>query len=488
MRLPRAIETGAPAGWLLAGALIGFAFLTKMLQALLIVPGLALVFLLAGAAALRTRIRATADAGAGAWSCPPAGGWRSSQLVPASGPAVHRRLAGRQRSANSMFGYNGFGRLTGNETGSVGGGGAPGGGGAGVGGALGTGAAKAAGAATGRGPGAGGAGGMWGSTGLGRLFGTDVGGQIAWLLPAALVLLLFGLWATRRYARTDSARAAFLVWGGFLLCTGLTFSYMGGIFHQYYTVALAPAIAALTGMGVDGLWRARRRLPYALLLGAVVAGTGWWAFVLLGRSAGFVPWLRWAVLVGGVLAAAAVPAGGRLTGRAGRRLAAVTGVAALAVGLGGPAAYALDTVSTAHTGSIVTAGPNVQGAGGPGGRGGPGGMPGGMRGGAGRGAARGAGGAPGSGGGAMGGWPGAGAQGGAPGGLPGSAPGTGGASGGAPAGPGGGGGGMGGLLEAQGQRAGERAAQAGRSRLHLGRRHGRLRRTRPATNSRSAHR
>ena len=39
-----------------------------------------------------------------------------------------------------------------------------------------------------------------------------------------------------------------------MLVTGLTFSYMAGIIHPYYTVALAPAIAALVGIGAVGLW------------------------------------------------------------------------------------------------------------------------------------------------------------------------------------------------------------------------------------------
>jgi 4-amino-4-deoxy-L-arabinose transferase-like glycosyltransferase len=34
-------------------------------------------------------------------------------------------------------------------------------------------------------------------------------------------------------------RAAFVLWGGWLLVTGLIFSFMAGIVHPYYTVALA---------------------------------------------------------------------------------------------------------------------------------------------------------------------------------------------------------------------------------------------------------
>ena len=92
--------------------------------------------------------------------------------------------------------------------------------------------------------GPGGGGGMWGSTGITRMFESAQGGQIAWLIPAALILLVAGLALRGRAPRVDTQRASFLVWGLWLLVTGLTFSFMAGIFHAYYTVALAPAVAA----------------------------------------------------------------------------------------------------------------------------------------------------------------------------------------------------------------------------------------------------
>ena len=60
-----------------------------------------------------------------------------------------------------------------------------------------------------------------------------------------------------RAPRTDPLRAAAVLWGGWLLVTGLVFSYMAGIIHPYYTVAIAPAVAALVGLGVTALWRDR---------------------------------------------------------------------------------------------------------------------------------------------------------------------------------------------------------------------------------------
>ena len=48
-------------------------------------------------------------------------------------------------------------------------------------------------------------GGFGGQAGLTRLFNAEIGGQISWLLPAALILLVAGLWLTRRAPRTDRA-------------------------------------------------------------------------------------------------------------------------------------------------------------------------------------------------------------------------------------------------------------------------------------------
>ncbi|MFD8979098.1 ArnT family glycosyltransferase [Streptomyces sp. NPDC059564] len=338
----RALD-GARTRWLVwAGVAVGFGFLTKTLQAFVILPPLALLYAVCAPTRLRRRLGQLLVAGLAAVL---AGGWWVA--VVELWPAGSRPYIGGSQNNSFLeltLGYNGLGRISGNETGSVGGGAARGGGGGG-----------------------------WGETGMDRLFSANIGGQISWLLPAALVLLVAGLVVTWRAPRTtDSlqslARAAFLAWGGSLLITAVVFSWMQGIFHEYYTVALAPFVAALAGMGVAVLWEERGGWPAALTLSGTLALTAWWAFVLLGRSSGYVPWLRWAVLAAGLGAAAALPFAARL----GRR--ALLGVAAVGLGaaLAGPFAYCLTTIAAGHTGSIVTAGPAV--AGGRGGFGGPGGM------------------------------------------------------------------------------------------------------------------
>ena len=161
-----------------------------------------------------------------------------------------------------------------------------------------------------------------GEPGIGRLFGQSMGTQASWLLPAALIGLLAGLWFTRRAVRTDMLRAALLLWGGWLLVTGAVFSFMDGIIHPYYTVALAPAIAALVGISVRELWRGKESLAPRIVLATMSAATGVWAFILLDRTPEWWPALRWMVLVGSIVVAAILVVGahrlGRCDGRLGR--------------------------------------------------------------------------------------------------------------------------------------------------------------------------
>jgi 4-amino-4-deoxy-L-arabinose transferase-like glycosyltransferase len=403
----RAIESGRIRWLMLIGALVGFAFLTKMLQGFLVVPAFALAYLVAGPRGLGTRLwQLLAAAVAMIVS---AGWWVAIvQLT----PAADRPYIGGSTSNSVLqlaLGYNGLGRLDGNETGSVGFGG-------------------------GAGPQ------FSGSAGLTRLFAADMGGQVSWLLPAALIGLASLAWLSWRAARTgrlparegawrlatrvpsaprgvlgpsgsgvspeggvppQASTASALLWGGWLLVTGGVFSFMAGIIHPYYTVALVPAIGALTGIGAVELWRRRQHAAARLVLAAGIAATAVWAYLLLNRTPGWLPWLRTVVLLCGLAAAAAMlvregdppephgapmapgrqaarphralamPAMARLgaTARGRTALAAVPVTLALLAALAGPAAYSIDTAATVHAGALPTAGPAVTGAlgGGPGG-------------------------------------------------------------------------------------------------------------------------
>ncbi len=327
----RAVERGGTRWLLLAASLVGFGFLAKMLQAFLVLPALALVWLLAAPVGWGRRLR---DLALATLALVVSAGWWV--LVVELWPAADRPFIGGSQANSALelvFGYNGLGRLTGNEVGSVGGGG--------------------------------GAGGGWGETGLPRLFGSEFGGQAAWLLPAALIAIGALLWWTRRAPRTDALRAATLVWAAWLVVTGLTFSLMAGIIHPYYVVVLAPPIAALVGLVAAVLWRDRAQLAARLVLAAILLVTAGWAFDLLRRTS-WQPWLAWTVLALGALGTA-----GLLIAHRGPRVLGA-GVVAVAVvaGLAGPTGYAVATAATAHVGAIPSAGPS--GGMGPGGFGGGG--------------------------------------------------------------------------------------------------------------------
>jgi 4-amino-4-deoxy-L-arabinose transferase-like glycosyltransferase len=328
----KSIEKTSPKWFMVVGVFLGLAFLTKTLQAFLVVPGFALAYLVAARTSLAKRIWHVI---LGGLAIVVSAGWWIAvvELLPAS---MRPYIGGSQ--ANSFleltFGYNGLGRITGEETGSVGGGG--------------------------------GGAGNWGATGLGRMFNAEIGGQISWLIPAALILLAAGLYLRGRRPRTDMRRAAYLVWGAWLVVTGLTFSLMAGIFHAYYTVALAPAVAALVGMGAAEAWEHRDRPIGSIVLAVATATTAVWGFVLLSRTVEWNSWLRIVVLAVGLAAAV----GFLVVSRVHRRAVPVIVGAALFASLLGPAAYSLQTVSSGHSGSIVDAGPSLAGGlGGPGGGG-----------------------------------------------------------------------------------------------------------------------
>jgi 4-amino-4-deoxy-L-arabinose transferase-like glycosyltransferase len=93
-----------------------------------------------------------------------------------------------------------------------------------------------------------------GTPGPFRLFNQNISGQISWLLPLALMSILVLVWQRRLLWPLDYNWHAILLWGTWLLTMFIYFSENAG-FHIYYMVMLAPAIAALTGIGLVTLWR-----------------------------------------------------------------------------------------------------------------------------------------------------------------------------------------------------------------------------------------
>jgi 4-amino-4-deoxy-L-arabinose transferase-like glycosyltransferase len=345
----RALESGATKYLAWCGAIVGLAFMTKLLQGWMVVPALGASYLLAGPPRLGVRLRQLLIAGttmlavSAAWPL-------TVTLWPGSKPYIGGSTNGS--IWNLIFGYDGFGRLLGSSGGNAGG------------------------ATT-----------FGGAPGLLRMFNDQVGGQVAWLIPLAAAGLIAGLWLTRRAPRVDRRRAALVLFGVWALVHIAVFSSQRGIFHPYYVSALAPAIAALAGAGIVMLVRwARASWAGLVILDIAIAATAWLAVALLARTSSFAPALRIAIPLAAVVAVVASVAFARLRGpghrRRGRAAFAIAAVAASVALFAGPASYSIANLGRSLSGSNVIAGPASAASssgfgGGAGGAGGRGGFPGG---------------------------------------------------------------------------------------------------------------
>jgi 4-amino-4-deoxy-L-arabinose transferase-like glycosyltransferase len=313
----RALDSSSGRWLALAGTAMGFAFLTKMMEAFVVIPAIGLVILIAAPGNLRTRIRnlliglATAVVSAG-WFVALVAIW----------PADSRPYIGGSTD-NSLLqlalAYNGVGRVLGGDgnhsfAARPGGGSSP----------------------------------LGGAPGITRMFGMAVGSEISWLLPAALIGLIATLWFTRSAPRTSRMRASLLFWGVWMLVSGLVFSYMQGIMHPYYTLAMAPAVAAVTAISTRELWRGRQFASSRATLALMLVATVGWDAVLLGRTPGWLPWLPWTMLLGAVVVAWVLLVRGQRVDRG----IVVLCAAALLFGLGGTAAYTVHAVAVYHGGSV----------------------------------------------------------------------------------------------------------------------------------------
>jgi 4-amino-4-deoxy-L-arabinose transferase-like glycosyltransferase len=314
----RAIESASTRLLLLAGLLLGIGFLTKMGQAFMVVPALALAYLVAAPTTLWRRIGQLLASGV---AIVVAAGWWVA--IVELWPADDRPYIGASQKNSVLelaLDYNGVGRLVGDDKHGT------------------TGGLRGGGFAS--------------TPGIGRMFSDEVGSQVAWLLPAALILLLIGLWMARRAPRTDRIRASLLLWGVWTLVTGVVLSYVAGDFHSYITVTLVPGIAALVGIGGHELWMRRATQKGRIALAVTVAVTAVWAVVLLERSPNFLPWLHWLVAAAGALTVVL------LARPKVRRWGTVTITLATLTALLAPFAYAIDTAVTPHA-EKPSAGPKV---------------------------------------------------------------------------------------------------------------------------------
>lgn len=364
--------------WLLVGAaLVGLGFNTKMLEAYLVVPALAVLYLLAAPLTWRQRFGHLALAGGVLLAVSLA--W---VLAVDLTPATQRPFvgsSGTNSELNLALGYNGLQRLTGLLFGRKGG------------------------LAPAGGENAGFMAGENGTPGLWRLLDTQLGPQVSWLLGLAVVGLLATIWQMRvrralpnansevpawlgrvwadfRASRLTPRQGAFVLWGMWALTMGIFFS-IAGFFHAYYLVMLAPALAALAGVGAVGLWRDYRTAGWRRWLLPIALGAA--AVAQVAMLINFRSWNGWLaptmlaldLIAAGVLALlhnervqrALDAARARLPRDLGQWLApgmrprvqlafASVGLAALLLS---PMTWSLTSLDAAHTGMLPSAGPRA---------------------------------------------------------------------------------------------------------------------------------
>jgi 4-amino-4-deoxy-L-arabinose transferase-like glycosyltransferase len=328
------------AKWLAwAGVALGFAFLAKMLEGVMVAPALAAAYLVGAPTTARTRLRHVSIA---AVACVVSAGWFVvlTLLWPASSRPY---IAGSTDNnfMNLVLGYNGFARILGrNHVGF----GPP---------DQVLGSAAGAQLTQGSHHGFGGFGGQ--SQGWSRLFSGEFGFEIGWLVPAALLATVLVVFSRGRAPRTDLVRAAAILFGGWLVVDGLVLSFMHGMVHPYYSLSVAPPVAAMFAIGVAELWRQRENWLYRSGLAVLVGSTGVWSWWVLGRNSHWLPALPWTILVLAVVASIALL--GRWTFRTRRAVALGALGAGLLAALAGPGAYAIATIGQPHHGGGPSVGP-----------------------------------------------------------------------------------------------------------------------------------
>lgn len=317
------IDRGQLRWLLLAGALTGAAFLTKQLQVLLLLPAIALAYMVfARTSALKRLLHLCGALAAAAV----AGGWwlLAIQLTnPSSRPFIG---GSRNNSVIELtLGYNGLDRLTGEDATRTMAGGA-------------TGAADKL------------------DAGFQRFLQPQFSGQAGWFLPLAVAGLCLGIWLLWRRQGQPAARAFLLVCCVWFVCATSVLAFMSGIVHPYYVLTAVPPICCLAAVALAhflrGLPGIRTRFVAAVPLTASMV----FAYISAARSTDEFPGLPlallaiWGIAIAGTLLRTPNPV-----------VARVVTVSLVGALLLGPVLWSLNTVLSPHAGAGVVSGPNILG-------------------------------------------------------------------------------------------------------------------------------
>ncbi|HKZ70439.1 MAG TPA: hypothetical protein VJ020_10190, partial [Anaerolineales bacterium] len=204
-----------------------------------------------------------------------------------------------------------------------------------------------------------------GDKGVFRLLNEQLGGQASWLLALAgigFVAIVIRTPLAKPFRREHQAA---LLWGVWLVTQAVFFS-VAGLFHRYYLEMMSPAIAALAGAGLVGLWndfangkRLGWLLPFALMVNALVEA------YILSHFESWAGWLAAAVVGVSAVAAIALIVWRGFGSNSPRRLALAALVVGVAVLIVPPAIWSLTPVIGRGDSGLPYAGPELLKGGGP---------------------------------------------------------------------------------------------------------------------------
>lgn len=237
-----------------AGGWVGLAFQAKMIEAWLVLPALAVAYLVAAPVPLSRRVGQLLLGGVTTVAVSLL--WMAAVTLVPGDARPYADGSATNSVFEQVFGYNGWSRI--GEQSPL---------------QILAGQGQGLGLTVGAPPG-------WD-----RLLTGDLGRDTGWLLPAAVVAAVALVLARRGRPRTDAVRATVVLWGLWVITFGVVFSVTTTI-NSYYTAALAPALAALCGMGAAQAWtyRASAQVRVAVLV-SVLASAGYGFTLLWGAEA-----------------------------------------------------------------------------------------------------------------------------------------------------------------------------------------------------------
>jgi len=346
--LAKSIQSGR-ALWLIgAFALVGVGFNIKMMEAYLVLPGMAIAYLCSAHSSFRRRIGHLAAASVALVVV--SFSWATTVWLT---PANQRPYVGSTKDNNIfslIFGYNGINRLLPKGWSILG---------------IGSGVvAMSSVSLRGSGP----ASGRLSENGpqsLFRLLNHQIGGQVGWLIPLALIGLLVA-WGRPRWRKIDSRQTMLLMFGTWGVVEVIFFSE-AGFFHRYYLSTLSPALSALSGIGVVALWRLFRSSTWtALILPATLAGTAAVQFRILAIYPFWQSRIEPALIAAIVVSVVAFVVNWllRCSTRLRSGLAPATiglvALASLLVVFAAPAVWSYTTIDRGYNGALPIAGPDAE--------------------------------------------------------------------------------------------------------------------------------